>query len=84
LEEQRPADYIVIADSEKNIGGVAFSGGFRPDVSSTLGVRDKTAGWEGYVIDSQQQLIAYAVFGNSICMLKNSPDWPPLSLIPVD
>jgi hypothetical protein len=84
LEEQKPADYIVIADSEKNIVGVAFSGGFRPDVSSTLGVHDKTAGWEGYVIDSQQQLIAYAVFGNSICMLKNSPDWPALSLIPVD
>jgi hypothetical protein len=83
-EEQRPAEYIVIADSEKNIVGVALSGGYRPDVSSASGVRDKRTGWAGYVLDSQQQLIAYAVLGNSICMLKNRPAWPALSLIPVD
>ncbi len=79
-EERKPADYIVIADAERNVVGVAFSGVFRPDVAAVLGSRNKKAGWQGYVKDTPPKLTAYAVANNKICELNNNPDWPMLSL----
>jgi hypothetical protein len=77
----QPGEYVVIADAERNVVGVALSGTYRPDVGAALNIINNKTGWQGYVTEGSSKLSTYAVLDNKICKFGNSVDFP-VSTVP--